>query len=104
MPQGDRTIYDFSNAGAQTQLAVPAQDARGRSATAYALEPNFCPECGVIISEQALSQHLIAVHDYLMLSGTLLPRQEALSCLWERVFTQGDVQDDTSMWLLIDIH
>ena len=101
MPQGDRTIYDFSNAGAQTQLAVPAQNARGRSATAYALEPNFCPECGVIISEQALSQHLIAVHDYLMLSGTLLPRQAALACLWERVFQTGDVQAHQRLCLLL---
>jgi hypothetical protein len=32
------------------------------------------------------------MHGYLTLSGTLLPRAAAVSCLWDRVFTTGDAR------------
>jgi len=52
----------------------------------------FCPECRKAFTEREQAQHLIVAHGYLSLSGTLLPRPAALTCLWGRVFSTGDPQ------------
>jgi hypothetical protein len=49
-----------------------------------------------------LTDHLVAVHGYLELTGTLLPRDVALTCLWDRVFSKGDVQAHEQVCLLLD--
>jgi hypothetical protein len=50
-----------------------------------------CPECHESISERDEPAHLVTVHGYLALAGSVLPRPAAISCLWDRVFRTGDV-------------
>src|SRR5438105_98447 len=101
MPVGDRHDDHFRKGTAPTQLAIPTAPERRWNATAVAIQPNFCPECGLMISERALPQHLITAHDYLTLSGTLLPRSVALTCLWDRVLMTGDPQAHERLCLLL---
>ncbi len=60
-----------------------------------------CPECQIPLTEGDWHDHLVAAHAYLALSGTLLPRHAALSCLWDRVFTTGDLQAHEQLCLLL---
>src|SRR2546421_11140148 len=100
MPDAARRDNSFRQGGAPTQLAMAASGPRW-NATSVAIQPNFCPECGLMISERALPQHLITAHDYLTLSGTLLPRSVALTCLWDRVLLTGDPQAHERLCLLL---
>lgn len=69
-----------------------------RSASATQVMPNLpdrpyrCPECDLPLAGPERAQHLVAVHDYVVISGSLLPRPAAVACLWDRVFTMGDAQ------------
>ena len=101
MPDGVRPDDQFRKGGLPTQVAIPTSPGRRWNATAVAILPNFCPECGLMISEHALPEHLITAHDYLLLCGTLLPRSVALTCLWDRVFTTGDAQAHERLCLLL---
>src|SRR5260370_8937057 len=51
-----------------------------------------CPECGRILGENDPRDHLIREHGYVDLAGIVMPPAAALTCLWDRVFTTGDVQ------------
>src|SRR2546423_11737235 len=101
MPDAARRDDQFRTGGAATQLGIASPGERRWNATAVAIQPNFCPECGLMISERALPQHLITAHDYLTLSGTLLPRAVALTCLWDRVLLTGDPQAHERLCLLL---
>src|SRR5207253_11450905 len=100
MPDAARGDDQFRKGAEPTQLAIATPERRW-NATAVAIQPNFCPECGLMISERALPQHLITAHDYLTLSGTLLPRSVALTCLWDRVLLTGDPQAHERLCLLL---
>src|SRR6266851_5991637 len=51
-----------------------------------------CPECGRRLGENDPRDHLIREHGYVDLAGIVMPPAAALTCLWDRVFTTGDVQ------------
>src|SRR5439155_19487788 len=51
-----------------------------------------CPECGQQLSANDQREHLLSAHGYIDLAGIVLPPVAALTCLWDRVFTTGDVQ------------
>src|SRR5207244_7489325 len=51
-----------------------------------------CPECGQQLSANDQREHLLSAHGYIDLAGIVLPPAAALTCLWDRVFTTGDVQ------------
>ncbi|HEV3084153.1 MAG TPA: hypothetical protein VGY66_30500 [Gemmataceae bacterium] len=101
MPDAARRDNSFQKGGAPTQLAIPAASRPRWNATSVAIQPNFCPECGLMVAERSLPEHLITVHDYLTLSGTLLPRSVALTCLWDRVLLTGDPQAHERLCLLL---
>jgi uncharacterized C2H2 Zn-finger protein len=87
MPDGDRLI-DL----VRTSRALPQVTTAKPSSTSEPSQERqvMCPECGLLLSRWTRSDHLIAAHGYLSISGTLLPRESALACLWDRVFTTGD--------------
>lgn len=52
--------------------------------------PTNCPECGVELAGRDRATHLTTAHGYVDLDGALLPRAEALTRLWDRVFLHAD--------------
>jgi hypothetical protein len=60
-----------------------------------------CPECRIAIPERGRADHLIGKHGYLDLAGTLLPREAALACLWDRFFSKGDARAQEQLWVLL---
>src|SRR5260370_41423339 len=51
-----------------------------------------CPECGRLFGDHDPRDHFIREHGYVDLAGIVMPPAAALTCLWDRVFTTGDVQ------------
>jgi hypothetical protein len=54
--------------------------------------PTTCPVCGASLPDRDTAGHLVSVHGYLEEAGTLLPRDEVLGRLWDRVFDSGDAE------------
>src|SRR5436305_681308 len=48
-----------------------------------------CPECGALLRDRR--EHLTTSHGYLEAGELLLPRDEALRRLWNKVFSLGDL-------------
>jgi hypothetical protein len=61
----------------------------------------LCPECRVAIPEHHRDDHLIGKHGYLHLAGTLLSREAAVACLWDRFFSKGDARAQEQLWVLL---
>jgi hypothetical protein len=53
--------------------------------------PANCPECGIELAGRNRPLHLISVHGYVDVFGAVQPRAIALTRLWDRVFSTGDV-------------
>src|SRR5207244_9826458 len=53
--------------------------------------PTTCPTCGIELAGKDRYSHLVTVHGYLDLDGTLLPRATVLTRLWDRIFLHGDL-------------
>ncbi|HLJ98157.1 MAG TPA: hypothetical protein VKU02_33665 [Gemmataceae bacterium] len=51
-----------------------------------------CPECGRHLGEVDPREHLLREHGYVDLAGIVMPPAAAQTCLWDRVFTTGDLQ------------
>jgi hypothetical protein len=52
--------------------------------------PTTCPVCAARLADRDTPGHLIRAHGHVEIAGELLPREEALARLWERVFQAGD--------------
>jgi hypothetical protein len=63
----------------------------------------LCPECHVPLLEQDRSAHMIALHGYLTVSGTSLPLANAVTCLWDRVFSTGDRESHERLCRLLAV-
>src|SRR6516164_3538242 len=61
----------------------------------------FCPECSATLREKDRSDHLIAVHGYVAVSGVSLPIAAAVTCLWDRVFNTADSESHERLRRLI---
>jgi hypothetical protein len=85
MPDGERLIDLL-----RTTLSLPRVTPSLADRVAEQSQA-ICPQCKATFLRGALADHLVAGHGYLRISGTLLPRPAALACLWDRVFTSGDV-------------
>jgi hypothetical protein len=60
-----------------------------------------CPECGRRLSERDQPGHLVSRHGYIDLAGIVMPPAAARTCLWDRVFTTGDIQAHDSLCRLL---
>jgi hypothetical protein len=89
MPDAEWLDDPVSRSRSLHALPTPPDDSRPSQPTANG-RPAVCPECGAILAEQDQPAHLIAEHGYVALAGSLLPRNAALRCLWDRVFRAGD--------------
>ena len=52
--------------------------------------PATCPACHIRLPHRQREEHLRSVHGYLDVAGHLLPRDQAMPRLWDRVFHQAD--------------
>src|SRR5262249_54524862 len=86
-------VFEEAVQAAQTlgTLGVAEEPIRAAIATLEQERPTTCAVCGLELAGKDRYSHLVTVHGYLDLDGTLLPRTTVEARLWDRVLLHGDL-------------
>jgi serine/threonine protein kinase len=79
-------------AQALTAHGVPAEQVQRTIAQLEGERPSNCPICHVQLAHRERKQHLHMAHGFIEVGPSMLPRKQAFSRLWDRVFREGDQQ------------